>query len=117
MLYGDEYCIEVPPGFEPDLASADELGSLFRDARAITRFGSAPDRSFIQDRTQPFLSRSLCYRVDADSLIEINDSMLHAPMICPAFEKTAEIPASIATGVFGSMTLKNLLTISACLTV
>lgn len=81
MVYGDEFCADVPPGFEPELVSAADLGRLFRDARVITRFGASPDRSFIQDHTQPFLSRSLCYRIDADSLIEINDSFIRAPVI------------------------------------
>jgi AraC-like DNA-binding protein len=81
MHYGDEYCVDVPLSFDPERISIEELGRLFRDARPLTRFQSAPDGSFFQEATRDsFLSRSLCYRVDADALIEINDSFLRTPV-------------------------------------
>jgi AraC-like DNA-binding protein len=82
MRYGDEYCVEVPLSFDPERVSVEELGRLFRDARLLTRFHSAPDGSFFhQAAPDGFLRRSLCYRVDADALIEINDSFLRAPVV------------------------------------
>jgi AraC-like DNA-binding protein len=82
MFYGDEYCVEVPLSFDPERTSVEELGRLFQDAWPLTRFQSAADGSFFHEQTRSgFLSRSLCYRVDADALIEINDSFLRTPVV------------------------------------
>lgn len=81
MYFGDEFCVSVPPGFDPDLASATELGHLFSDAKCVTRFNDSPDDSFTQDFTDTNFSNSKCYRIDADCLIEINDSFLRTPII------------------------------------
>ena len=81
MNYGDEYCVEMSPGFDPDLASAAELSRLFENASRVSRFHSSPDQSFIQELTRIGLGRSLVYRVDEDSLIEINDSLLRTPTV------------------------------------
>ncbi len=81
MIYGDEYCVEMPPGFDPDSASPAELSRLFERADCITRFHSSADRSFVHDAvTTAQLGGSLCYRIDADSMIEINDSFLRTPL-------------------------------------
>jgi AraC-like DNA-binding protein len=80
MIYGDEYCVDMPPGFDPELASPTELSRLFENARCITRFQSAADNSFIQDVSETQLGDSLCYRIDRDALIEINDSFLRSPL-------------------------------------
>jgi AraC-like DNA-binding protein len=80
MHYGDEYCVDVPPSFDPERASVEELSELFRNARLLTRFHDSPDGSITQVGAHTVLSRSLCYRVDADSLIEINDSLLRTPL-------------------------------------
>jgi AraC-like DNA-binding protein len=81
MNYGDEYCIEVPSGFDPDLASAAELSRLFAGAICITRFHSSPDQSFVQGLADSAIGGSLVYRIDADSLLEINDSFLRTPTV------------------------------------
>lgn len=81
MLYGDEYCVEIAPGFDPDLASAAELSSFFENANCITRFHSSPNHSFIQDLVDTPLIRSMCFRIDEDCLIEINDSFLRTPVV------------------------------------
>ena len=81
MKYGDEYLAEIAPGFDPELASAAELGQLFRRAPCITRFHSSPNSSFIQDLSATGLQGSLCYRVDADCMIEINNSFLRKPSV------------------------------------
>ena len=81
MNFGDEFCVGVPPGFDPELTSAAELGRLFSNAKCISRFHASPDNSFTQDLTDADFSNSKCYRIDADSLIEINDSFLRTPIV------------------------------------
>lgn len=81
MNYGDEFCVEVEPGFDPDLASAEELSRLFRRSQRITRFNESPDHSFVQDLPPFMMSRTVAYRIDADRLIEINDSFLRTPLV------------------------------------
>jgi hypothetical protein len=76
MNYGDEFIVDVPPGFDLELTSVEELSSLFLDARRITRFNSTPDQSFTHDQTPADLQGSLCYKIDQDGLIEINNSFL-----------------------------------------
>ena len=81
MYYGDEFCSNMPPGFDPDAASAEELSRLFEDATCITQFHASPDRSFVHNVGIADLERSKCYRIDDDRLIEINDSFLRAPVV------------------------------------
>jgi AraC-like DNA-binding protein len=81
MIYGDEYCVEIAPGFDPDLASAAELSSMFENASCITRFHSSPGHSFIQDLDHTTLGRSMCYKIDEDCLIEVNDSFVRTPTV------------------------------------
>jgi AraC-like DNA-binding protein len=81
MLFGDEYLAEINPGFDPDQASAEELGSMFRKAVRITRFHSAKNNSFTHALDSTGLAGSLCYKIDDDNLIEINDSMLRKPAV------------------------------------
>lgn len=81
MYYGDEHVAEVPASFDPERTSVEDLARLFRDAWPLSRFHSAPDGSFFHEQAPAgFVSRSLCYRVDADALIEINDSFLRKPV-------------------------------------
>ncbi|MGD8357444.1 MAG: AraC family transcriptional regulator [Lysobacterales bacterium] len=81
MKYGDEYCVEIAPGFDPDLADPAELSALFKNASRITRFHDASDGSFIQEMDHLAVDHSLCFRVDGDSMIEINDSFLRRPLV------------------------------------
>lgn len=76
MHYGDEYLIEVPGGFAPDRLSRARLDALFSSARRVTRFASTPDGQFIEDLDGSGIESLLCYRIDRDSLIEINDTVL-----------------------------------------
>jgi AraC-like DNA-binding protein len=80
MIYGDEFCVEISGGFDPDSASTAELSRLFEDATRITHFHSAPDHSFIQELSHVAVGGSLCYRVDEDCMIEINDSFMRYPV-------------------------------------
>jgi AraC-like DNA-binding protein len=81
MHFGDEYVVEVEPGFDPDEWPAARLGALFDDARRITRFGSTPDHNFIQDLAGTGIEGLLCYRIDRDSLFEIDDACLERPLV------------------------------------
>jgi AraC-like DNA-binding protein len=76
MKYGDEFIAEVTPGFDPDLASPAELGKSFQNARRITHFESSPDNSFIHALGTAGLEGSICFRLDPDRMIEINNSFL-----------------------------------------
>lgn len=81
MIYGDEYCVHMAPGFDPETASAAELSQLFENAQCISRFHSSPDNGFIQYGVDTALGRSHCYRLDEHRMIEINDSFLRTPVV------------------------------------
>jgi AraC-like DNA-binding protein len=81
MYYGDEFCSNMPPGFDPEAASTEELSRLFEDASCISRFHSSPDQTFIHNKGIAGLEHSMCYRVDEDRLIEINNSFLRTPVV------------------------------------
>ncbi|MEZ5498280.1 MAG: AraC family transcriptional regulator [Steroidobacteraceae bacterium] len=77
MKYGDEFVVEVPEGFALDQVARARVDELFGHARRLTRFESTPDHNFIHDLTGSGIEGLLCYRIDADSMIEINDAFLH----------------------------------------
>ena len=81
MLFGDEFCAAIPPGFDPDTASAASLGRVFRDAERVSRFTSTPDHNFIHFLSSTGIEGPLCYRINRDCLIEINDAFLTEPLI------------------------------------
>jgi AraC-like DNA-binding protein len=81
VYYGDEFYLEITPDFDPGPVSEEELDHLFRNATRITQFHSSPNGSFIQNLTKPSMGKSLCYRIDEDCLIEINDSLLRTPVV------------------------------------
>jgi len=81
MIYGDEYCVHMAPGFDPETASAAELSRLFDNAPCISRFHSSPDNGFINYMGDSALGRSHCYRLDEDRMIEINDSFLREAVV------------------------------------
>lgn len=80
MIYGDELCVEITADLHPDEISPARLGSLFRNARRLTKFASTPDNNFIHDLTFSGFDGSLCYRIDKDRMIEINDAELKSPI-------------------------------------
>lgn len=80
MKYGDEYAVDIAHGFDPDQLSSASLGQLFRGARRLTRFGSAADRSFIHTPDAEGFGGSMCYRIDADRMLEINEAFLRRPI-------------------------------------
>lgn len=81
MHYGDEYIVEVTPDFNPDEVPRARLGTLFRKARRITRFASTPDNNFIQDLAGTGIEGPLCYRIDEDRMIEIDDAFLERSLV------------------------------------
>ncbi len=81
MRYGDEHCVEVGGDFDPDSLTRGQLAALFRNARRITAFDSTPDRSFIHDLRGVGFEQSLCYRIDADRMLEINNAYLKKPVV------------------------------------
>jgi AraC-like DNA-binding protein len=81
MIYGDEYLAETDPGFMPDEASVEELGALFSKAVRISNFHESPENSFTHHLEATGLAGSLCFKLDSDRLIEINNSFLRKPAV------------------------------------
>lgn len=81
MLYGDELFVETTPGFDPEDEGRARIRELFVNAERLTRFDSTPDRSFIHDPTCHGIEGLLCFRVDEDRMIEIDNSVLKKPII------------------------------------
>lgn len=81
MDYGDEYTIDIPPEFDLDSVSAANLSKLFKHARRVTRFDSAPDDSFFQDLTFTNFGELMSYKIDKDCIIEINHTFLRSPIV------------------------------------
>lgn len=76
MEYGDEFIVNIPPGFDPEHATNEGLNQLFKAGKRVTYFKSAANNSFFQDFTNASFNRSLWYKINEDSLIEINDAFL-----------------------------------------
>ena len=81
MFYGDEYCIDINGEFDPEQMPARRLAAMFKHAHCITRFESTPDQNFIHDLSLAGFEGSLCYRIDKDRMIEINEALLKKPVV------------------------------------
>lgn len=81
MRYGDEHFVELGQSFDADKYSRARLGALFRNAARFSAFGSTPDHNFIHDLAAGGFEGSLCYRIDKDCMIEINNAYLKAPVV------------------------------------
>lgn len=81
MRYGDEHFVEVSPNFDPDEYPRADLGALFRKARRLSAFESTPDHNFINNPATIGIKGLLCYRINRDCMIEINDAILKAPLV------------------------------------
>jgi AraC-like DNA-binding protein len=79
MLFGDEFLAEIDPGFDPDQASPEELGAQFSKAHRITRFHSGKNNSFVHHLESSGLTGFLCFKIDDDNMIEVNNSFLRQP--------------------------------------
>lgn len=80
MHYGDEQMVEVGEEFDLAELSHAQLGSLFLDAQRLTAFESTPDGNFIHVPHTLGIEGLLCYRIDADRMIEINEAVLDRPV-------------------------------------
>jgi AraC-like DNA-binding protein len=80
MHFGDEFCVSISPGLDLDQLSGTSLGRLFRNARRISRFGSAEDHSFFHDLRSFGFEGLLCYRIDQHRAIEIDDAIIRSPI-------------------------------------
>lgn len=81
MYYGDEHLVEVGGGFDSETLTQAQLSALFRNSRRISAFESTANHDFIHDLNGGELGGSLCYRIDADRMIEINDARLTNPVV------------------------------------
>ncbi len=81
MHYGDEHFIEVSDTFDLEGLSPARLNSMFRNAARISAFESTPDHNFIHDFTAAGIEGPLCYRLDQDCMIEINDAFLKTQIV------------------------------------
>ena len=81
MHYGDEYFVDVDPGFDPDARSRAELARILEGADRLTAFESTADGDFIQYQGLTGMDGALGYRIDADRLIEVNDAYVKHPVV------------------------------------
>ena len=81
MRYGDEYFVELSESLDPDELSRARLATLFRNARRISAFESTPNDNFIHELDAIGITGPLCYRIDQDCMIEINDAFLKDPVV------------------------------------
>lgn len=81
MIYGDEFAVDVPPGFDPEQVSTAQLGKLFQHANRLSRFKSTPNNQFIHDLSHASFEGLLCYKINEDCMIEINDVTLKTPIV------------------------------------
>ena len=80
MHYSDEYLVGLGKEFDPDRRSSARLAALFENAKRITAFESTKDHHFTQNLGRVGVGGSLCYRINANCLIEINDVYLSQPV-------------------------------------
>ena len=81
MFYGDEYVVELPGGFDVDLSEPGRLDSLFENVAPLSRFQSAANSRFIQNLKGASFSGLMSYKVDQNGIIEINNTVLRAPLL------------------------------------
>jgi AraC-like DNA-binding protein len=81
MMYGDEYGVLAPPGIDLDELSTKSLAALFGEAKRLTQFRTTPDFHPTHDPTATGLEGMLCYRINEDRLIEINNTVLRTPLV------------------------------------
>lgn len=81
MIYGDEYLVNVSPDVDLEQVSRKQLQRWFEDAERLTHFNSSPDFSLTHDEATSRFEGLLCYRIDKDRLIEINDATVRSPVV------------------------------------
>ena len=81
MIYGDEYLVDVSPDVDLEGTSRKQLQEWFRDGERLTHFNSSPDFSMTHDQAVSRFEGLLCYRINKDRLIEINDAVVRSPVV------------------------------------
>jgi AraC-like DNA-binding protein len=81
MHYGNEFLVEIGGDVDPQELSRSRLDVLFQDAKQLSAFESTPDHNFIHDLTGTGIEGLLCYRINRDSMIEINDAYMPSPIV------------------------------------
>ena len=81
MNYGDEYLVNVSPDIDLEQVSRKELRRWFNDAERLTHFSTSPDFSSTHDPAASRFEGLLCYRINQDRLIEINDATVRSPVV------------------------------------
>ncbi|MDH3362380.1 MAG: AraC family transcriptional regulator [Gammaproteobacteria bacterium] len=81
MIYGDEYLVDVSSDEDLEDISRRELSKWFGHAERLTHFSSSPDFGPTLDHAASRFEGLLCYRINKDRLIEINDAVVRSPVV------------------------------------
>lgn len=81
MYYGKEMYTPASADFDKGKASQQSMGSLFENAICLTDFEGSADQTFINTSNVKGLSDSISFRVDHNSLLEINNAFLRSRCI------------------------------------
>jgi len=81
MIYGDEYLVDVSSKINLERISRKQLQQWFEKGQRLTHFSSTPDFSITHDQAAARFDGLLCYRVNKDRLIEINDAVVRSPVV------------------------------------
>lgn len=81
MIFGDEYCVNVPPGVDPEDVSRQRLGKWFKSAKRLSHFSTTPDYSPTHDLAEVRFEGLYSYRINEDRLIEIIDTVPRSPIV------------------------------------
>jgi len=81
MIYGDEHVVDVSPDIDLEGTSSKQLRRQFRHGERLTHFNSSPDFSLTHDQAVSRFEGLLCYRINKDRLIEINDAVVRSPVV------------------------------------
>ena len=73
--------IDVSPDVDLERISRKQLRLWFKDAQRLTHFSSAPDFSPTHDQAALRFEGLLCYRINKDRMIEINDAVVRSPIV------------------------------------
>jgi AraC-like DNA-binding protein len=81
MIYGDEYLVNISPDVDLEQVSRKQLHGWFKDAERLTHFSSCHDFSPTHDDAAARFEGLICYRINKDRLIEINDAIVRSPVV------------------------------------
>lgn len=81
MIYGDEYLVSIAPDVDIESTSRKQLRQWFKNASCLTHFETTPDCTATHAKDGPHFDGLLCYRINEDRLIEINDAVVRSPVV------------------------------------